>query len=167
MILEPKIIKSVTVFVVSPSICLEVMGPTSENVIHLHFSKDVYRILGWQFFSALGKYCFSTFWPPWFLLRSHLNHCSLYVIYCFPLAVLKIFFFVVLSILIMIDLDMDFSEIILFRVCWNSSSLATWCEELTHLKRPWCWENWRQEKKGMTEDEMVEWHHRFNGHEFG
>ena len=24
---------------------------------------------------------------------------------------------------------------------WNSSTLATWCEELTHLKRPWCWES--------------------------
>ena len=23
---------------------------------------------------------------------------------------------------------------------WNSNILATWCEELTHLKRPWCWE---------------------------
>ena len=23
---------------------------------------------------------------------------------------------------------------------WNSSTLATCCEELTHLKRPWCWE---------------------------
>ena len=23
---------------------------------------------------------------------------------------------------------------------WNSSTLATWCEELTHWKRPWCWE---------------------------
>ena len=22
----------------------------------------------------------------------------------------------------------------------NSDTLATWCEELTHLKRPWCWE---------------------------
>ena len=22
---------------------------------------------------------------------------------------------------------------------WNSSTLATWCEELTHLKRPWYW----------------------------
>ena len=21
---------------------------------------------------------------------------------------------------------------------WNSHTLATWCEELTHLKRPWC-----------------------------
>ena len=23
---------------------------------------------------------------------------------------------------------------------WNSNTLATWCEELTHLKRRWCWE---------------------------
>ena len=23
---------------------------------------------------------------------------------------------------------------------WNSSTLATWCKKLTHLKRPWCWE---------------------------
>ena len=23
---------------------------------------------------------------------------------------------------------------------WNSNSLAIWCEELTHLTRPWCWE---------------------------
>ena len=22
----------------------------------------------------------------------------------------------------------------------DSNTLATWCEELTHLKRPWCWE---------------------------
>ena len=24
--------------------------------------------------------------------------------------------------------------------CWNSNTLATWCEKLTHWKRPWCWE---------------------------
>ena len=23
---------------------------------------------------------------------------------------------------------------------WNSNILATWCKELFHLKRPWCWE---------------------------
>ena len=23
---------------------------------------------------------------------------------------------------------------------WNFNTLATWCEELTHLKRSWCWE---------------------------
>ena len=26
---------------------------------------------------------------------------------------------------------------------WNSDTLATWCEELTHLKRPWSWERLR------------------------
>ena len=26
--------------------------------------------------------------------------------------------------------------------------------------------NRRQEEKGMTEDEMVRWHHQLNGHEF-
>ena len=23
---------------------------------------------------------------------------------------------------------------------WNSNALGTWCEELTHLKRLWCWQ---------------------------
>ena len=23
---------------------------------------------------------------------------------------------------------------------WDSNTLATWCEELTHWERPWCWE---------------------------
>ena len=31
---------------------------------------------------------------------------------------------------------------------WNSSTLATWCEELTHLKRPWCWERLRAVGEG-------------------
>ena len=31
---------------------------------------------------------------------------------------------------------------------WNSDTLATWCEELTHLKRPWCWERLRAGEEG-------------------
>ena len=27
-----------------------------------------------------------------------------------------------------------------WRWSWGSSTLATWCEETTHWKRPWCWE---------------------------
>ena len=46
------------------------------------------------------------------------------------------------------------------------STLFTWCEEPTHWKSHWCWENWGQEEKGVTEDKMAGWHHRFNGHEF-
>ena len=49
---------------------------------------------------------------------------------------------------------------------WSSNIWGTWCEELTHWKRLWCWKYWRQEEKGLTEDEMVGWHHRLNGHEF-
>ena len=51
--------------------------------------------------------------------------------------------------------------------CWSRSSntLATWWEELIHWKRPWCGKDWRQ-KKGMTEDKMIGWHHWLNGHEF-
>ena len=33
---------------------------------------------------------------------------------------------------------------------WNSNTLATWWEELTHLKRPWCWE--RLKAGGEEED---------------
>ena len=31
---------------------------------------------------------------------------------------------------------------------WNSNTLATSCEELTHLKRPWCWERLRAGGEG-------------------
>ena len=27
-------------------------------------------------------------------------------------------------------------------------------------------QDWMQEEKGITEDKMVGWHHRLNGHEF-
>ena len=33
-------------------------------------------------------------------------------------------------------------------------------------KDPDAGKDWRQLEKGMTEDEMVGWHHQFNGHEF-
>ena len=33
---------------------------------------------------------------------------------------------------------------------WNSNTLGTWCKELTHLKRPWCWE--RSKAGGERED---------------
>ena len=43
-----------------------------------------------------------------------------------------------------------------------------------HLVKSWLiWKDpdagkdWRQEEKGMTEDEMVRWHHQLDGHGFG
>ena len=48
---------------------------------------------------------------------------------------------------------------------WSSKTLGTSCEEWTHWKRLWCWEGWGG-GEGTTEDEMVGWHHRLDGHEF-
>ena len=51
---------------------------------------------------------------------------------------------------------------------WNSNTLATWYEELWLIgKDPDAGKDWRQEEKGMTEDEMAGWHHRLDGHGFG
>ena len=65
------------------------------------------------------------------------------------------------------------SELLMFTACvywywsWNSDNLATWCKELTHWKEPDAGKDWGQEEKGMTEDEMVGWHHQLDGHRFG
>ena len=50
---------------------------------------------------------------------------------------------------------------------WNSSTLATWCKELTHLKRPWWWE--RLKAGGEGDDRgWDDWKASpTNGHEFG
>ena len=43
-------------------------------------------------------------------------------------------------------------EYLLEGLCWSwtSNTLATWCEELIHWKRPWCWERPRAGKRGDT-----------------
>ena len=40
--------------------------------------------------------------------------------------------------------------------CWscNSNTLATWCRELTHWKRPWCWERLKAGREG---DDRMRW----------
>ena len=35
---------------------------------------------------------------------------------------------------------------------WNSSTLVTWWEELTHWKRPWCWERLRAGREGDSRE---------------
>ena len=51
--------------------------------------------------------------------------------------------------------------------CWSSNTLATWCKQPTHWKRPWCWERaGGQEKKRAAEGEIVGQHYQINGHEF-
>ena len=48
---------------------------------------------------------------------------------------------------------------------WSSNTLATWWEEPTHWKRPWCWERLRAGREGGDRRWMVGWHPRLNGHE--
>ena len=47
--------------------------------------------------------------------------------------------------------------------CWilSSNSLASWMEDSTDAGK-----DWRQKKKGTTEDEMVKQHQWHNGHKF-
>ena len=49
---------------------------------------------------------------------------------------------------------------------WSCNTWITWCKELTHWERPWCWARLKAEGEEDSEDEMVGWHHRLNGHEF-
>ena len=49
---------------------------------------------------------------------------------------------------------------------WTSNTLATWCEELTHLKRPWCWERLKVGEAGDDRRwDVWGWHHWLDGHE--
>ena len=36
--------------------------------------------------------------------------------------------------------------------CWSSNTLATWCKQLTHWKRPWWWE--RLKARGEGDDRV-------------
>ena len=49
---------------------------------------------------------------------------------------------------------------------WNFSTLATCCEELTHLKRPWCWERLRAGGERNDRGWDVGWLHWLDVHKF-
>ena len=49
---------------------------------------------------------------------------------------------------------------------WNSNTLATWCKELTHWKRPWCWERLKVGGEGDDRGWDGGWHHWLDGHGF-
>ena len=50
---------------------------------------------------------------------------------------------------------------------WNSNTLAPDAKSWLIGKDPDAGKDWGQEEKRTTEDEMVGWHHRLNGHGFG
>ena len=52
---------------------------------------------------------------------------------------------------------------------WSSEVLILWPPDAKSWligKDPDAGKDWGQKEKGMTEDEMVGWHHRLDGHEF-
>ena len=48
----------------------------------------------------------------------------------------------------------DQSWVFIGRTDVEADTLPTWCEELTHLKRPWCWERLRAGGEG---DDRMRW----------
>ena len=49
---------------------------------------------------------------------------------------------------------------------WKSNTLATWCEELTHWKRPWCWERLKAGWEEVNREWDGQMHHRHREHVF-
>ena len=61
-------------------------------------------------------------------------------------------------------------ELVMDREAWRAvvhgvTKSQTWLSDWTELNWTDAGKNWRQEEKGMTEDEMVEWHHGLNRYE--
>ena len=64
----------------------------------------------------------------------------------------------------------DESWIFIGRTDAEAETLILWPPDVKNwliCKDPDAWKDWRQEEKGTTEDNLVEWYHRLNGHEFG
>ena len=49
---------------------------------------------------------------------------------------------------------------------WSSNTLATWCVELIHWKRPWCWERLKAGEEGNSRDRDGWRASPTTGHEF-
>ena len=49
---------------------------------------------------------------------------------------------------------------------WNSNTLAAWCEEHFHWKRPWCWERMKAGGEGDDRERDGWMDHHLNGREF-
>ena len=68
-----------------------------------------------------------------------------------------------------VDSKADQSWMFFGRTDAEAETLILWpAHEKNWLTRndPDSGKDWRQEEKGMAEDEMVGWHHRLDGHEF-
>ena len=87
---------------------------------------------------ASRVYCF---WKIWFMHESFFISGSmksriLSLVPCFTCQIM----FVIFPLTSCMELD--------WKNLWSSNTLAPWCEELTHWKRPWCWERLRTGGEG-------------------
>ena len=61
------------------------------------------------------------------------------------------------------------SWIFIVGICAEAETPILWPPDAKNWligKDPDAGKDWRWEEKGMTEDDMLEWHHQLNGHEF-
>ena len=64
----------------------------------------------------------------------------------------------------------DQSWVFIGRTDVEAETTVLWSPDVKNWliwKDPDAGKDWGQEEKGTTEDEMVGWHHRLDGHEFG
>ena len=69
-----------------------------------------------------------------------------------------------------LGLQGDQSWVFIGRTYVEAETPILWLPDVKSLligKDPDAGKDWGQEEKGMTEDEMVGWHHQLNGHGFG
>ena len=68
----------------------------------------------------------------------------------------------------LVDPKENQSRIFIGRIDAEAKTTTVWPPDAKNWlieKDPDAGKDWRREEKGTTEDEMVGWHHRFNGHE--
>ena len=85
------------------------------------------------FFALVAKECFLI--SPWYLWTLHSE------IYIFP-------FLLCFSLPFFSQLFLRPPQTVILLFCWNSNTLVTWCKELDHWKRLWCWERLRAGGEG-------------------
>ena len=74
--------------------------------------------------------------------------CLFFTYFCFyfydsfPSTNCGVFCVFVVVVLLLFPVALGVSQVVYF------TTLATWCEELTHVKRPWCWERLRAGGEG-------------------
>ena len=112
-------------------VCMKVKDKIYGEVI---LSKNVFK---WFLISEC-QFCFNMIYPV--VVCFNLSHLSLSKIFYSKNSCLYSGNFSLINLL--------YTEYSILSVLSSWNTLATWCEELTHLKRLWCWERLRAGGEG-------------------